>query len=203
MSNSDGGSHPRLRQAVVFVATLNLGYFFFEFAAARKIGSVSLFADSVDFLEDAAVNFLIALALGWSGKNRARAGGVLSCFLLVPALAWGWTAWEKLRFPIAPSPSGLAVTGAGALLINVCCAFLLARFRNQAGSLSRAAFLSARNDAAANLAIIAAAVVTRYWFTAWPDFIVGVGIAYLNIDAAQEVWSAARQERGPLARDLN
>ena len=32
---------------------------------ALAIGSVSLLADSVDFLEDAAINLLIALALGW------------------------------------------------------------------------------------------------------------------------------------------
>jgi Co/Zn/Cd efflux system component len=46
------------------VAALNLAYFGVEFAVALKIGSVSLFADSVDFLEDAAVNFLITVALG-------------------------------------------------------------------------------------------------------------------------------------------
>ena len=40
-----------LRRAVLLVALLNLGYFEIEFAAA--IGSVSPFADSVDFLEDA------------------------------------------------------------------------------------------------------------------------------------------------------
>ena len=36
------------------------------------IGSVSLFADSVDFLEDASLNFLIAVGLGWSAENRAQ-----------------------------------------------------------------------------------------------------------------------------------
>jgi hypothetical protein len=35
---------------------LNLGYFGVEFVMARVIGSVSLFADSIDFLEDATVN---------------------------------------------------------------------------------------------------------------------------------------------------
>jgi Co/Zn/Cd efflux system component len=52
------------RRVVLLVAALNLAYFGVEFAVALKIGSVSLFADSVDFLEDAAVNFLIAVALG-------------------------------------------------------------------------------------------------------------------------------------------
>ena len=50
---------------VLWVAVLNLGYFGVEFTVALAIGSVSLFADSVDFLEDASVNLLILAALGW------------------------------------------------------------------------------------------------------------------------------------------
>jgi Co/Zn/Cd efflux system component len=55
-----------LRQTALLVAFLNLAYFGVEFAVAIAIGSVSLFADSVDFLEDASLNFLIAVGLGWS-----------------------------------------------------------------------------------------------------------------------------------------
>jgi len=40
-----------LRRAVRLVALLNLGYFGGEFTVALEIGSVSLFADSIDFLE--------------------------------------------------------------------------------------------------------------------------------------------------------
>lgn len=54
-----------LRRIVLIVAFLNLGYLGIEFVVARAIGSVSLFADSVDLLEDASVNLLIVLALGW------------------------------------------------------------------------------------------------------------------------------------------
>ena len=53
-----------LRKVVIIVAILNLAYFGVEFAVALTIGSVSLFADSIDFLEDASVNLLIAIALG-------------------------------------------------------------------------------------------------------------------------------------------
>ena len=65
-----------LRRIVRLVALLNLAYFGIEFSVALAIGSVSLFADSVDFLEDASVNFLIFAALGWSLKHRARVGMV-------------------------------------------------------------------------------------------------------------------------------
>jgi Co/Zn/Cd efflux system component len=184
-----------LRQTVLLVAALNLAYFGVEFAVALAIGSVSLFADSVDFLEDASVNLLIAAALGWTAVNRARLGMVLAGILLIPALATLWTAWQKFALPVPPAPIPLSLTGAGALAVNLTCALLLVRFRSHSGSLTRAAFLSARNDAYANVAIVLAGLVTAATLSAWPDLIVGLGIAVLNADAAREVVQAARKER--------
>lgn len=185
----------RLRRVVALVAILNLGYFAVEFAVARSIGSVSLFADSIDFLEDASVNLLILLALGWSPMARARVGMALAGILLVPGLATLWTAWAKFGHPLAPDPVPLTLAGLGALAVNLSCAFVLAGYRTHRGSLTRAAFLSARNDALANVAIIAAAAVTAFaWRSAWPDLIVGLAIAAINADAAREVFTAARDE---------
>jgi hypothetical protein len=73
-----------LKHAVCFVAVANLAYFGVEFAVALSIGSVSLFADSIDFLEDAAVNLLILVALRWSARARARLGVGLAGILLIP-----------------------------------------------------------------------------------------------------------------------
>ncbi|MDR6475751.1 Co/Zn/Cd efflux system component [Burkholderia sp. OAS925] len=191
---SSAMTQPLLRRVVAGVALANAAYFFVEFFVARRIGSVSLFADSIDFLEDAAVNFLIFAALGWSVRNRARAGMVLAAILLVPALALLWTAWQKFNAPTPPEPWLLSGTGLGALAVNLACAVVLARFRHHSGSLTRAAFLSARNDAFANIAIILAGLVTLFWRSGWPDLLVGLGIAIVNADAAKEVWLAARDE---------
>jgi len=188
-----------LRQTVLLVALLNLAYFGVEFAVAIAIGSVSLFADSVDFLEDTSVNLLIAVALSWSAVNRARLGMALAGILLVPALATLWTAWQKFAFPVPPAPVPLSLTGAGALAVNLICALMLARFRSHAGSLTRAAFLSARNDAYANVAIVLAGFLTLATLSAWPDLIVGLGIAVVNADAARDVLAAARKERAAAA----
>jgi Co/Zn/Cd efflux system component len=186
---------PALRRAVQLVALLNFGYFFVELAVALAIGSVSLFADSIDFLEDTSVNLLILLALRWSVRNRARVGMVLAGVLLVPGGATLWTAWEKFNEPLVPAPLPLSLAGAGALVVNLTCALLLARFRRHGGSLTRAAFLSARNDTLANVAIVAAALASAFlWRSAWPDLIVGLAIAVMNADAAKEVWGAARKE---------
>lgn len=184
-----------LRRVVLIVALLNLAYFGIEFSVALVIGSVSLFADSVDFLEDTSVNLLIFVALAWSQRNRARIGMLLAFILLVPALATLWTAYGKLGNPVPPEPFTLTLTGLGALAVNLTCAFLLAAYRHHSGSLTKAAFLSARNDALANIGIIAAGLVTAFvWQSAWPDLIVGLAIAAINADAAKEVWEAAREE---------
>ena len=183
-----------LRKVVIIVAVLNLAYFGVEFAVALVIDSVSLFADSVDFLEDASVNFLIAIAIGWSATSRARVGMALAGILFIPGLATLWTAWEKFLVPLPPAPLPLSLAGGGALVINLSCALMLVQFRAHSGSLTRAAFLSARNDVLANIAIIAAGFVTAYTLSGWPDLIVGLGIAAMNADAAREVWNAAREE---------
>ena len=53
----------------------------------------------------------------------------------------------------------------------------------------------ARNDALANIAIIVAGGVTALTVSPWPDLFVGVGIFVMNLDAAREVYEAAREER--------
>ena len=183
-----------MRRAVLAVALLNLGYFGIEFGVATAIGSVSLFADSIDFLEDAAINLLILIALGWSAQRRAILGMVLAGILLVPGFATLWTVWQKLHMPVPPAPVPLTLTGTGALIVNLTCALILARCRHHSGSLTRAAFLSARNDAFANIAIILAGFLTALTLTAWPDIVVGLAIAAVNADAARDVYSAARRE---------
>lgn len=184
-----------VRRMVIVVALLNLGYFGIEFTVARAIGSVALFADSIDFLEDATVNGLILVALGWSARRRSIVGMILAAVLFAPAVATAWTVWEKFNFPVPPAAMPLSITGLGALVVNLFCAFILARVRDHHGSLTRAAFLSARNDALANVAIIAAGLITAITPTVWPDLLVGLGIFAMNLDASRQVYGAARDER--------
>jgi Co/Zn/Cd efflux system component len=119
----------------------------------------------------------------------------LAAIILVPALATLWTAAQKLAVPVPPAAVPLTLTGAGALTVNFVCASMLVRYRHHGGSLSLAAFLSARNDVLGNAAIIVAGIITAYTLSPWPDLAVGLGIAAINADAAWEVVQAARQER--------
>ena len=86
--------------------------------------------------------------------------------------------------------------GTGALAVNFACAWTLAKARHAHGSLTKAAFLSARNDVIANIAIIAAGGLTALSASGWPDLLVGLGIFAMNLDAAREVFTAAQSEHG-------
>ena len=186
-----------LRQTVAVVAVLNGAYFVVEFAMASRTGSVSLFADSMDFLEDMSLNILVILGIGWTAARRARLGRVLALLLLVPAGTAVWVLVDKLLNPEPPEPLGWGVTSVGALLVNVFCAYLLVSHRNTEGSLSRAAWLSARNDALVNVAMIVGALITLVWLSVWPDVALGAIIIALNADAAIKVWRSAGAERPP------
>lgn len=183
-----------VRRTVLIVAAINAAYFGVEVAVAVSIGSVSLLADSVDFLEDTAVNLLIALALGWSLVARARVGRFLALVILVPAIAVVVQAVLKIGDPAPPAVVPLVLAAAGAALVNLVCAVLLARIRAAGGSMVGAAWYAARNDVIINLAIIAMALVTLWVGSGWPDIVLGVLIIALNGRAALVVWRLAGEE---------
>ncbi|WOO97785.1 cation transporter [Micrococcus terreus] len=195
MSGTDPVLVRALKRTVLTVALLNLGYMVVEMSVALAVGSVSLFADSVDFFEDFAVNLLIFLALGWSLQRRAALGKVMAVIILLPALAAGWMAVVKFGDPDPPDPLALVVTAGGAVLVNLICTVLLSRFRHDGGSLTTAAFLAARNDVIANAAIIVMGLVTAWTLSGWPDLVLGVLIVVLNATAAKEVWETATEEQ--------
>ena len=184
-----------LRRVVLAVALLNLSYFFVEFAVALEAGSVSLLADSVDFLEDTAINLLIFVALGWPMARRAVMGKAMAAILVVPASVAAWQAVQAFSDPVAPDASPVALASLGAIGVNAVSAWLLVRVRHHGGSLSRAAFLSARNDVAVNLAIIAMAGLTLWTGSGWPDLILGCVIIVVALHAAHEVWEVSEEER--------
>ena len=184
-----------LKKFVFIVGLLNILYFFIEFTVALNIKSVSLFGDSIDFLEDASVNFLIFYALYFSLEKRVKVSITLAIIMLFPGLATIWAVWNQILTQEPPDPFGLSLVGLGALIVNCICALLLSKFKNQEGSLSLAAFLSARNDAFANILVILTGFFIIIYPSIWPDILVGIGIAIINANAAFVVYRKAREEQ--------
>ncbi len=183
-----------LRRAVFIVASLNLIYFFIEFVVALNVRSVSLFADSIDFIEDALVNLLIFFAISWSLIKRAKTSMLLSFIMLMPGITAIWAVWEQIINDQPPSALEISVVGLGALIVNCLCTLILLRYQNHSGSLTKAAFLSARNDAAANVAVILAGIITMAYPSIWPDIIIGLIIAFIRAESALEVYRKAKKE---------
>lgn len=185
----------RLRRIVVIVAGLNATYFVVEFLVALTAGSVALLADSVDFLEDTSVNLLVVVALSWPLVRRAVMGKIMALLILGPAVLAAKEAVGRFAEPIAPHVLPLVLASVGAIAINGTSAWLLTSVRNHGGSLSRAAFLSARNDVVVNMAIIVMGAVTVWTGSGWPDLILGCLIILLALRAAYEVWEVSEEER--------
>jgi Co/Zn/Cd efflux system component len=183
-----------LRKTVLFVASLNLMYFCVEYYYGQLYDSVALIGDSIDFLEDASVNILIAFAIGWSMRKRQMTSYVLALLLLLPGIAFLWNAINQLLSPEIPAGEGMGFVGLGALAVNLSCAFLIAKHRKEEGGLVSAAYYSARNDAMANVLIIAAGLFTLRYPSIWPDLLIGIFIFVMNADAAKEILETAHKD---------
>lgn len=184
----------RARTAIAIVAAINFVGFLGESVVALVIGSASLFADAADFLEDTLINLLVLTAVGWSLAGRRKASYALAGLILIPAVAAFVMVAVKLATGEPPEPFTLSVTAVGALVINLVSAVLLFRVRSGGGALMTGAWLAARNDALANVLIIATGVVTVFWASVWPDVAVGLVIGVINLHAAKEVFEQARAE---------
>ena len=182
------------KKAVFLVAILNLIFFFIEFTVALNIRSVSLLADSIDFIEDTSINFLIFFAVSLSLVKRAKISIFLSIIMTLPGFVAIWAVWKQIIYQQPPEPIELSIVGFGALVVNCLCTYILIKFRNYSGSLTKAAFLSARNDAIANITIIIAGIITIFHPSIWPDILVGLFIAYIRTESALEIFIKARDE---------
>ena len=182
------------KKAVFFVAILNLLYFFVEFIVALNIRSVSLLADSIDFIEDTSINFLIFFAVSLTTVKKARISILLSIIMLLPGITALWAIWQQIIHQEPPAPVELSTVAFGALIINCLCTLILMKFRNYSGSLTKAAFLSARNDAFANIAIILTGIITILYPSIWPDILVGLFIAYIRAESALVIFKNATKE---------
>jgi Co/Zn/Cd efflux system component len=103
--------------------------------------------------------------------------------MIVPCLWIAWKAVEQMLYGLPPSPLPMGAVGLLALGVNLYCAFLLAPHR-KGDSAHQGVWLSTRNDAIGNIAVVLAAVATFATESTWPDAIVGLGIAAINIQAA-------------------
>lgn len=186
---------PRYRTVLWIALTLNILMFGVEIAGSFRSGSVSLLADAIDFLGDAANYGISLVVLGLAITWRARASllkaasmAAFGTFVLARAL------WVYLRGGV-PEPLTMGVIAVLALLVNVGVALMLYRYRTGDSNM-RSVWICSRNDALGNIAVAVAALGVLGTGRSWPDLIVAVGMATLALSGA---WTVSRQA----LRELN
>ena len=187
-------SDPAYKRALWWVVILNLGFGLCEIVGGFVANSQALKADALDFVGDGSITFIGLLALGWAAGTRARVALTQGIFL--GALGFwviGMAIWRTLN-AVPPEAELMGGIGVVALAVNVAAAMILARFRNAGDAQARAIWLFSRNDALANIAVIAAAVLVYALDSAWPDIIVAGGIAALFLQSSWEIVRDARRE---------
>jgi len=184
----------RYRRTLWIALILNAVMFVVEFGASWTSGSVSLLADSIDFMGDAG-NYAISLAvLGMAASSRARAALFKgACMAAFGVFVIGQAIWN-LSAGLVPEPMTMGVVGFLAMTVNVGVALMLYRFRSGDANM-RSVWLCSRNDALSNVAVMLAALAVFGTASAWPDLLVAGVMAVLALSSS---WSVVRQARGEL-----
>jgi Co/Zn/Cd efflux system component len=186
---------PRYRKVLWIALFLNILMFGIEIAGSLQSSSVSLLADAIDFLGDAANYGISLVVLGLAITWRARASlikaasmAAFGTFVLARAV------WAYLQGG-TPEPLTMGVIAVLALLVNVGVALMLYRYRTGDSNM-RSVWICSRNDALGNIAVGAAALGVLGTGRSWPDLVVAVGMAGLALSGA---WTVSRQA----LRELN
>lgn len=186
---------PRDRKVLWVALILNVTMFAAEIAGSVRSGSVSLLADAIDFLGDAA-NYSISLAvLGLAVAWRARASLVKAASMAAfGAFVLARATWMFIHGG-TPEPLTMGFVAVLALVVNGGVALMLYRYR-MGDSNMRSVWICSRNDALGNIAVAAAALGVLHTDQAWPDLAVATCMALLALSGA---WSVGRQAFEELA----
>lgn len=189
----DRGSSPAYRRVLWIALIVNAAMAVVELAAGWSAGSLSLWADAVDFVGDAA-NYAASLAvlsagLLWRARLAWVKGWLMAAFgvVVLARAAWAAMAGEP------PQPLTMGVVGALALAANVGVAVMLYAWREGDANM-RAVWLCTRNDAIGNLAVLGAAGAVAVTGAAWPDLAVAAVMALLALTSSRAVLRQARME---------
>lgn len=184
---------PLFRRILWIALALNGAMFFVEFGGGILARSVSLTADSLDFLGDAVNYGLSLVVLGMAARRRSQAALFKGLSLGAVGL-WvvGNTAWNLTHGTI-PKAEMMGGIGLLAFAVNAGVALALARYKDGDANM-RSIWLCSRNDAIGNLAVMAAAA--GVWGTAsgLPDLAVAALLAWLPLSAAVRIVAQAKEE---------
>jgi Co/Zn/Cd efflux system component len=181
------------RRVLWAALAINATMFLVEIVAGAAAGSVSLKADAMDFLGDAANYAISLIVLGMALAWRARAA-LLKGLSLGAVGLWvaGETAYNAI-FATVPEAEIMGAIGLLALAANVGCALLLYAYRTGDAN-RRSVWICSRNDAIGNIAVMLAALGVFGTGTGWPDLVDAAVMASLSVSGAVQIVRQSRAE---------
>ncbi|MFI4998555.1 MAG: cation transporter [Reyranellales bacterium] len=187
---------PAYRRVLWLALVVNFTMFAVEIGGGIAAQSVSLLADSLDFLGDG-VNYALSLfVLGMALRWRARASLAKAASMAAFGL---WIAGTTIQHALAgtlPAAPVMGAIGIVAFAANFGVALLLYRWR-EGDSNMRSVWICTRNDAIGNVAVMVAALGVFGSGTGWPDYLVAAVMSGLALWGAAQV---VRQALGELRR---
>ena len=187
-------TEPRFRRVLWIALVANAVMFAIEIVTASISGSMSLYADSLDFFSDSANYAITLVVLGLSLRARSMAALIKAATMAVFGLWVVASAISRAFFDAVPDAPLMGAVALLALAVNLGVAVILFRYRN-GDSNKRSIWLCTRNDAIGNVAVLLAANGVYVAGSAWPDLIVAGLIASLSLSAAHQVFRLAIAER--------
>jgi Co/Zn/Cd efflux system component len=184
-------SSPAYRRVLWVALAVNLGMFSLEIVSGLTAQSVSLLADSLDFLSDASNYGISLIVFGMALRMRARAALVKAACMAAFGLWVAYTTLQHVQGGTMPAAPVMGIVGVLAFAANLGVAALLYRFRNGDSNM-RSVWICTRNDAIGNLAVIAAALGVFGAGAGWPDYIVG------GVMSGLALWGSVTILRGAL-----
>ncbi len=190
---SQFAASPRYRKALWVALCINAAMFAVEIAGGLKSGSMSLFADAVDFASDAG-NYAISLTvlsmgLAWRSRAALVKGYSMAAFGVFVLARTGWAVARG----VPPEPLTMGAIAVLALLANGGVALMLYAFRDGDANM-RSVWLCSRNDALGNVAVLLAAAGVLGVGDSWPDLVVAMAMAGLALTSGLAVIRQARRE---------
>lgn len=182
------------KRRLKLVILINALMFLIEVSAGHYAGSQSLFADSLDFLADAATYTLSLWAIHKSAQTRANAALAKGfSLLLIGGWVLGSTIYQTMIAAV-PSAGIMGATGILALIANLVSVAILFRYKDGDANV-RSVWLCSRNDAISNIAVVVAALGVWGSATAWPDLLVAFIMASLFFWSSIQIIRQALQEK--------
>lgn len=181
------------RKMLWIVLALNGFMFFLELWQGIKSDSSSLLADSMDFFSDSLSYIITLYVIQKHIHTRAKAALLKAAFMLLLAGVAIMQGVHNLTSETIPVYATMGWVGTLALIVNLSSAALLYSSRGRDSNM-RSVWLCSRNDALANIMIIIAAYFVYATHSMWPDFLVALGIAWLEGSSALKIIRHAKQE---------